>query len=57
MITTYDNVNHLSLRNDWIDIEATRTEKDGAEKEYSVSLAKLAEMKKRLESGYTSFWS
>ncbi|MBR5652911.1 MAG: AAA family ATPase [Prevotella sp.] len=31
--------------------------KDEAEKEYSVSLAKLAEMKKRLESGYTSFWS
>lgn len=26
-------------------------------KEYSVSLAKLAEMKKRLEGGYTSFWS
>lgn len=31
--------------------------KDEAEKEYSVSLAKLAEMKKRLESGYTSFWN
>lgn len=31
--------------------------KDEAEKEYSASLAKLAEMKKRLESGYTSFWS
>ena len=31
--------------------------KDEAEKEYSVSLAKLAEMKKRLENGYTSFWS
>lgn len=31
--------------------------KDEAEKEYSVSLAKLAEMKQRLESGYTSFWS
>ena len=31
--------------------------KDEADKEYSVSLAKLAEMKKRLESGYTSFWS
>ena len=31
--------------------------KDEAEKEFSVSLAKLAEMKKRLESGYTSFWS
>ena len=31
--------------------------KDEAEKEYSVSLAKLAEMKKRLESGYTSYWS
>ena len=31
--------------------------KDEAAKEYSVSLAKLAEMKKRLESGYTSFWS
>ena len=31
--------------------------KDEANKEYSVSLAKLAEMKKRLESGYTSFWS
>ena len=31
--------------------------KEEAEKEYSVSLAKLAEMKKRLESGYTSFWS
>ena len=25
--------------------------------EYSISLAKLEEMKKRLESGYTSFWS
>ena len=31
--------------------------KDEADMEYSVSLAKLAEMKKRLESGYTSFWS
>lgn len=31
--------------------------KDEADKVYSVSLAKLAEMKKRLESGYTSFWS
>ncbi len=31
--------------------------KDEAEKEYSVSLAKLAEMKKRLESGYASFWN
>lgn len=31
--------------------------KDDGEKEYSVSLAKLEEMKKRLESGYTSFWS
>lgn len=30
---------------------------DEANKEYSVSLAKLAEMKKRLESGYTSFWN
>ena len=28
-----------------------------AEKEYSVSLAKLKEMKGRLTSGYTSFWS
>ena len=27
------------------------------DKVYSVSLAKLEEMKKRLESGYTSFWS
>lgn len=27
------------------------------ETEYSISLAKLEEMKKRLESGYTSFWS
>lgn len=33
------------------------TKKDETGKEYSVSLAKLAEMKKRLESGYTSFWS
>ena len=31
--------------------------KDEGEKEYSVSLAKLAEMEKRLKSGYTSFWS
>ena len=31
--------------------------KDDGEKVCSVSLAKLAEMKKRLESGYTSFWS
>ena len=31
--------------------------KDDGEKAYSVSLAKLEEMKKRLESGYTSFWS
>ena len=31
--------------------------KDETGKEYSVSLAKLAEMKKRLERGYTSFWS
>ena len=31
--------------------------KDDGEKEYSVSLAKLAEMEKRLKSGYTSFWS
>ena len=31
--------------------------KDDCEKEYSVSLAKLAEMEKRLKSGYTSFWS
>ena len=31
--------------------------KDEAEKEYSVSLAKLAEMKDRLKGGYTSFWS
>ena len=31
--------------------------KDDGEKVYSVSLAKLVEMKKRLESGYTSFWS
>ena len=31
--------------------------KDDGEKVYSVSLAKLEEMKKRLESGYTSFWS
>lgn len=29
--------------------------KDDAE--YSVSLAKLEEMKKRLDSGYTSFWN
>lgn len=33
------------------------TKKDDGEKVYSVSLAKLEEMKKRLESGYTSFWS
>lgn len=31
--------------------------KDDSEKEYAVSLAKLAEMEKRLKSGYTSFWS
>ena len=31
--------------------------KDDGEKVYSISLAKLEEMKKRLESGYTSFWS
>lgn len=31
--------------------------KDDGDKVYSVSLAKLAEMKKRLEGGYTSFWS
>ena len=31
--------------------------KDEAEKEYSVSLAKLKEMQDRLRSGYTSFWS
>lgn len=31
--------------------------KDDGEKVYSVSLAKLEEMKKRFESGYTSFWS
>ena len=31
--------------------------KDDGEKVYSVSLAKLEEMKKRSESGYTSFWS
>ncbi|MBQ7421049.1 MAG: AAA family ATPase [Prevotella sp.] len=30
---------------------------DDGEKVYSVSLAKLAEMKTRLKSGYTSFWS
>ena len=31
--------------------------KDEAEKEFSVSLAKLKEMQDRMESGYTSFWS
>jgi hypothetical protein len=31
--------------------------KDEANKEYSVSLAKLKEMQERLKSGYTSFWS
>lgn len=31
--------------------------KDDADKVYSVSLAKLQEMNKRLEGGYTSFWS
>lgn len=31
--------------------------KDDKEKVYSVSLAKLEEMKGRLKSGYTSFWS
>lgn len=31
--------------------------KDDGEKVYSVSLAKLEEMKIRFESGYTSFWS
>ena len=30
--------------------------KDEKDKVYSVSLAKIEEMKKRLESGYTSFW-
>ena len=33
------------------------SKKDDGEKVYSVSLAKLEEMKNRLESGYTSFWS
>lgn len=33
------------------------SKKDEKDKVYSVSLAKLTEMKKRLESGYTSFWS
>ncbi|MBQ8657227.1 MAG: AAA family ATPase [Prevotella sp.] len=33
------------------------SKKDENGKVFSVSLAKLAEMKKRLESGYTSFWS
>ena len=33
------------------------SKKDDGEKVYSVSLAKLEEMKKRLEGGYTSFWS
>ena len=33
-------------------------DEDDDEDEYiSVSLSKLDEMKKRLESGYTSFWS
>ena len=31
--------------------------KNDGEKVYSVSLAKLKEMKDRLSSGYTSFWS
>ena len=31
--------------------------KEDNEKEYSVSLAKLAVMENRLKSGYTSFWS
>lgn len=31
--------------------------KEDGEKEYSVSLAKLAEMENRQKSGYTSFWS
>lgn len=33
------------------------TDKEGDGKERSVSLAKLEEMKNRLRSGYTSFWS
>ena len=33
------------------------SKKDDGEKVYSVSLAKLEEMMKRLEGGYTSFWS
>ena len=33
------------------------SKKDDGEKVYSVSLTKLEEMKKRLEGGYTSFWS
>ena len=33
------------------------SKKDDGEKVYSVSLAKLEEMKNRLESGYTSSWS
>ena len=33
------------------------SKKDDGEKVYSVSLGKLEEMKKRLEGGYTSFWS
>ena len=40
-----------------ISVKEYSAKKDEAEKEYSVSLAKLAEMKKRLESGYTSFWN
>lgn len=36
--------------------EYSAKEDDGGNA-YSVSLAKLEEMKKRLESGYTSFWS
>lgn len=40
-----------------VSVKEYSAKKDEAGKEYSVSLAKLAEMKKRLENGYTSFWS
>ena len=37
--------------------EEYSNKKDEEGKTYSVSLAKLEEMKDRLKSGYTSFWS
>ena len=39
------------------ELKETDTTEDGRKMYASVSMAKLDEMKKRLESGYTSFWS